>query len=93
MGGEHIAMEFRQEGIVEKRTGAPHECFRTNGCEICNLTFTKNLSNLTIYIQMENKITLSYLLKIRIICHYNGPPCIQVVPSTSTIYSRETISK
>ena len=28
------------------------------------LTFTKNLSNLTIHIQMDNKIALSYLLKM-----------------------------
>ena len=29
------------------------------------LTFTKNISNLTIHIQMDNKVALSYLLKMR----------------------------
>ena len=28
------------------------------------LTFTKNLSNLTIHIQMDRKVTLSYILKM-----------------------------
>ena len=62
-GGEHIAKEFQQGGNGQKRTGTPHKCFRTNGCEI--LTFTRNLSILTIHIQMDKKVTLSYLLKVK----------------------------
>ena len=50
--------------MVEKRTVTPHKCFRTNGCKFAMLTFTKNLSNLTIHIQMDNKVALLYLLKM-----------------------------
>ena len=51
-------------GMVKKRTGTLHKCFRTSGCEIFNPDFTKNFSNLTIHIQMDNKVALSYLLKM-----------------------------
>ena len=44
-GGEHIAKEFQQGGNGQKRTGTPHKCFRTNGCEICNLDFHKKSLN------------------------------------------------
>ena len=40
-GGEHIAMESRWGEMVENRTGTPHKCFRTNGCNISNLDFHK----------------------------------------------------
>ena len=30
-----------RKGIVEKRTETLHECFKTNGCEICNPDFPK----------------------------------------------------
>ena len=44
-GGEHIAKEFQQGGNGQKRKGTPHKCFRTNGCEICNLDFHKKSLN------------------------------------------------
>ena len=65
-GEKHVAMDTRQGGMVGNRTGTPHKCFRTNGCKFSILTFTKNLSNLTIHIQMNNKAALPYPLENRV---------------------------
>ena len=40
-GGEHIAWNLNKGEMVEKRTETPHNCFRTNGCEISNPNFHK----------------------------------------------------
>ena len=74
-GGENIAMESQQGGggggggmvkktKQKKQTGTPHKCFRTNGFKFAVLAFTKRSSNLTIHIQMDNKVALSCLLKM-----------------------------
>ena len=35
--------------MVEKRTGTPHKCFRTDGCEICNPDFHKKISQIELF--------------------------------------------
>ena len=69
--GEHCnGISTGRGGMVKKnkkkknQTGTPHKCFRTNGFKFAVLAFTKRSSNLTIHVQMDNKVALSCLLKM-----------------------------
>ena len=48
-------------GDDKKIAGTPHKCFRTNGFKFAVLALTKISSNLTLPIQMDNKVALSCL--------------------------------
>ena len=60
--GEHIAIESQQWELV-KITGTPN-VLELMAVKFAILTFTKNLSNVIIHIQMDNKVAQSCLLKI-----------------------------
>ena len=51
-------------GDDKKIAGTPHKCFRTNGFKFAVLALTKKSSNLTLPIQMDNKVALSCLFKM-----------------------------
>ena len=58
-GAEHIAIESRQGGLVEKRTGT-HKYFRTSACEICNPDLHKE----SLKFEYSDSDSLSPLLKM-----------------------------
>ena len=65
--GEHIAMKpqtGRGRGMAKKERGHHINISEVMLVKITILNFTKNLSNLTIHIQMGNKVALSFLLKM-----------------------------
>ena len=66
-GGEHIAMECQQEenGRREKFWDTTTIFLNLMAMKSAILAFTKNLSNLAIHIQMDNKVVLSCLLKMK----------------------------
>lgn len=56
--------EFQQGGMVKKREILSHECSRDISTKMFKpKLFTKNMSNLTIKVQVENRVALAYLFK------------------------------
>ena len=57
-------MEFPHGGMVKGGEAFSHKCSRITGIKIAILSFKKNLSHLTIHVQVDNKVALEYLLKM-----------------------------
>ena len=54
---------FGKVEMVIGEEGFSHKCSRITGIKIDN-PFTKYLSDLTIHVQVDNKVALAYLLKM-----------------------------
>ena len=63
--GEHIAVKSKHKGKWSEKQEEHHiNILELMAVKSVVLTFTRDLSNLAIHIQVENKVALSYLLKM-----------------------------
>ena len=63
--GSTLQRNFNREEMVRREQGHHINVLELMAVKFAILTFTRNLSILTIHIQMDKKVTLSYLLKVK----------------------------